>query len=729
MSTPSPDNWIDEELRRVPLPEGLLARLRATGELTDEDLDESLQQVPLPPGLMARLHNVVEDDALDGQLRDVPVPEELIGELLFIPLDERLRDVVVPADLLVELKRIPPRPRRWSASRLALAASLLLMISSGYLLAMTGLLLSAYNQLPEPYAVITLGDPPVELQSEALAPVALVVDESMLPPNGESPDALAELAVPPGRPIDTRPVTAQLASWLPPDYDLYDSILPIKYGLLGQRSETEDRVPDLDTVDLPAPRGIEVPAEAGFDRQFLVRERTHPVVSLEVADRFGVVEELRRSRLPLWTQTTSFELTRTLSAAGRLPGAHRLHVEDFLAAMEFHYADARPRELAIRAAAGPSVFRADDANLLQIGVQAGPIADVHGPTHLTLAVDISDSMRWGERLSMVRDALRKFVGQLSAEDRVTLVVFNESAYTLLEDLPAGESDVLHAALDALSPGGGSNVGAGLREAAVATVSQTALAMERRHLIVFTDSLPAMRADIFAALQQLLGDLDNDGVAIDIVGDPTARQSDAGLARLAAAAGSAVLVADDAAGLHERLVERIADTSPRMAEDAALQIDLNPESVRAYRLLGHEATIAGGTVTAPVPSSMMAGESATALLEIWLHPSGPQHVADVTVTWRDPMTGEAHARQQEVRRVQFVPSFREAPLSLQAAAIAAEAAEVLRGSPFASSRSRDLSRVLQQADDVNPRLARRPSFQRFVGVLQQVERARRYVSNE
>ena len=42
MSFDSPENWIDAELRRVPLPPGFVERLRATSETTDEDIDEAL---------------------------------------------------------------------------------------------------------------------------------------------------------------------------------------------------------------------------------------------------------------------------------------------------------------------------------------------------------------------------------------------------------------------------------------------------------------------------------------------------------------------------------------------------------------------------------------------------------------------------------------------------------------------------------------------------------------
>jgi hypothetical protein len=83
-------------------------------------------------------------------------------------------------------------------------------------------------------------------------------------------------------------------------------------------------------------------------------------------------------------------------------------------------------------------------------------------------------------------------------------------------------------------------------------------------------------------------------------------------------------------------------------------------------------------------------------------------------------------RQEIHRSQFKQSWREAALPLQAAVIAAEAAEVLRQSPFAEVRNRDLRDVLAMAEEVNPLLAKRTSFQRFVQVLQQAEAARRGV---
>ncbi|MCA9267519.1 MAG: DUF3520 domain-containing protein, partial [Planctomycetales bacterium] len=200
---------------------------------------------------------------------------------------------------------------------------------------------------------------------------------------------------------------------------------------------------------------------------------------------------------------------------------------------------------------------------------------------------------------------------------------------------------------------------------------------------------------------------------------------ASLAPLAETLGARLVQSDDPQRILTTLASAIIGGSPVLAEDATLRVKFNPQSVRAYRLLGHEATTLGGMAPAEIESTLLAGQSATALFEVWLTDSGPADVADVEVQWRTP-GGDAQRRRQEVRRVQFVPSFREAPLALQAATIVAEGAEVLRLSPFAEGRDLDLDAVLALAEEVNPRLQQRDAFVQLVELFERAKMAGRPV---
>jgi hypothetical protein len=72
-------------------------------------------------------------------------------------------------------------------------------------------------------------------------------------------------------------------------------------------------------------------------------------------------------------------------------------------------------------------------------------------------------------------------------------------------------------------------------------------------------------------------------------------------------------------------------------------------------------------------------------------------------------------------VQFANSLAESSISLQVAAVAAEAAEILRGARAASpSGEHSLERTLEVARAVHPRLRDQPEFRALVEVI---ERAR------
>ncbi|MEE3219280.1 MAG: hypothetical protein VX257_03405, partial [Planctomycetota bacterium] len=157
-------DWMDDEIRRVPLPEQLLVKLRAIATSKDKDLDEALREIAVPPGLFDRLRGITSysEECVDAEIRDVHVPAGLIANLRTIPeyadshIDADLRDVPVPIGLVDQLRRIATedtallsvssrhRRRRSNFIEVAAAVSLLLMIGTLYLTAMFRFVATAY---------------------------------------------------------------------------------------------------------------------------------------------------------------------------------------------------------------------------------------------------------------------------------------------------------------------------------------------------------------------------------------------------------------------------------------------------------------------------------------------------------------------------------------------------------------------------------------------------------
>ena len=137
----SPDPKLDARLRAVPLPEGLIQRLRQVALADDAGLDAALTEMPLPAGLLGRLRGIplAADEDLDQTLRDVAVPAGLARRLRTIPLaeddglDAALRDVPVPAGLSAPWQRRLKRQKQLvRLIQVAAAASVLLAVAGLY---------------------------------------------------------------------------------------------------------------------------------------------------------------------------------------------------------------------------------------------------------------------------------------------------------------------------------------------------------------------------------------------------------------------------------------------------------------------------------------------------------------------------------------------------------------------------------------------------------------------
>jgi len=206
--------------------------------------------------------------------------------------------------------------------------------------------------------------------------------------------------------------------------------------------------------------------------------------------------------------------------------------------------------------------------------------------------------------------------------------------------------------------------------------------------------------------------------------------DAVLSRLTAASGGEIRRAASGREIYSSLLALATSESGVIASEVKLSIRFNPQSVAAYRLLGHEANALAGLTAATTLAEFRAGDAATAMLEIWFQPGDIDDVGTAELSWVDPTTGQPQQLRQRISRLQFAPTFFEAAPSLQQAAFVAEAAELLRGSHDAlreinipAANSRGFAGLLDAARNANPRLLERPDFQHFLRLVQALEKAR------
>ncbi len=722
----------------------------------DPSLDALLADVAEPPDLAERIKVrlapmmqqdlAVEgsDEWLDARLRQVAVPETLAMRLVEIPadewLDQQIARVAAPIELPSNLRLVTPRQRlgrvaRWLANS-AVAATLFVAITA---ILGSGIVSFIAADFPRPDTsgeMIVMYDGPLSLDSDsnttpnsASVVVAAESDDRKEYPVATNAHSarFAGLSID-DPPAGRDPAPREVESWTQLVHaglrPLDDAVL-MRYGLLGSPQYTDDRLPELDAPLRPRSAGIEPPLVRGYDREFFQKHRVFPPISPARSPK------LASFAVPLVTESDVFARIDQALAEGRRIPTSELRVEDFLAAMNYRLPPAELGSVAIRTAAGPAPFTAN-AGLLQVSVQTGELASRPQPaTHLVLAIDLSQSMQWLGRVEMVRQAIDRLLDRMGPDDRLTLVVFNDQVLHRVELATAADAPAIRGLLANLDPRGGTNLSAGLQQAASLAMLDPTEGHTVKRLVLITDSQPYLSPATEDRMRTLLVDAREAGVRLDVLDLSDGGSVDPVLLDWAQNLDGDVQPIESTRQLAWSLAEALAGTSPVIATDAKLTLHFDPKTVAAYRLVGHAANPLADAMPVAVETELAAGEAATSLVELWFRDdaasSEQDNVGRADLTWRDA-SGQTHKVTQRISRLQFAPTLDQSPLSLQQAAIAAEVGQTLLGTRDALREvnqrpvnTRGLAGVLDMAARVHLQVRQRPDFQQLLDITGRLEK--------
>jgi hypothetical protein len=687
---PQSDASIDSELRNVPVPDGLLERLARISILTDEELDQALRDVPLPRSLLRRLRR----------------PED-------------------------------PGARRFQLQRLVLAASLLMALWLIYTMAIAGFMV-AMSETPDP-------PPPVSAPAKTVDEKALPSPSScglrLQPPQSPPSEERKELAAfdpaegpPEGRasfprkrepsPLDQLEELLSGSGAQAP-IDLLSDVNMARWKDIQASHTGFEALPELKKAANWMRRGVDVPRSPGYNVAVLSRWGVHPFVMP------GLDSQLQVSQVPLAADSSSYELTRRCLEEGELPRPDLVHTEDFLAAMDYHFPRPTAAAVGLCAFGGPTPFRTDGRQLLGFGVQGRAAARTQRPPLcVTLAVDLPAGMEDG-RLEMIGRAIDGFLGQFGDADRLSLVGFHEDSRVVFEDLRAANREQIARILHGLRPQRFTNLGAGLGQAYAVAQRAAKSGAAGNRVVLLTDGLAGLDRSATYRIERHLSEAATEGVHLDVIdlGQENSSGVDAALPRFAKAGGGSLHRAANANQLYCALLEILTGQPQTVAREVRLRIVFNPKAVAAYRLVGHEAREFAGLRAARLDADFLAEQSAVALYEVLLLPSQEAEIARAELTWHEPQRGDAQSAAITFRGEQFAPSWSQSPVCLQAVALAAEAAEVLRGVPevYAAPplvhprpRSGQLSRVLRVANELDSRFRDNATVMDFLDMLTRAE---------
>jgi Ca-activated chloride channel family protein len=384
--------------------------------------------------------------------------------------------------------------------------------------------------------------------------------------------------------------------------------------------------------------------------------------------------------------TASYAIARRAVEAGAPPNPSTVRVEEWVNAFDQGYPAPLEDTFSITADGGPTPFTEPDEVLLRVGLKARDVRDRSRPdAALTFVIDTSGSMAQQDRLEIVKGSLRLLVHGLTQRDTVAIVTFGNDARVVLPPTRASRQDVIVGAIQELSPGGSTNLEAGLRLGyGLARESLTENGIDR--VILASDGVANVG---LTDPDQILGQIKRDAVAgIELVsvGVGMGDYNDKLLERLADQGDGFYAYVNGPDEAHRLFTEDLTGSLQAVALDARAQVEFDADHVTAYRLVGYEdraiadQDFRNDHVQA---GAIGAGHAVTVLYALRLREGlgGNDRLATVRLRWSDPERGGPSELARDVHAADLARSFRDTGPNVRLDAIVAATAEVLRGSPW------------------------------------------------
>ena len=330
---------------------------------------------------------------------------------------------------------------------------------------------------------------------------------------------------------------------------------------------------------------------------------------------------LETSRAPLSTfsidvDTASYANVRRYLNDGMLPPKDAVRIEELVNYFEYDYPQPIgdvPFSVTTEAATAPWNAK---HKIVSIGLQGKKVSlDNVPPSNLVFLLDVSGSMNDARKLPLLKDALRILVNQLTAKDRVAIVVYAGSSGLVLPSTN-NRSDILNA-LNNLNAGGSTNGGEGI-QLAYNIAQENFIKNGNNRVILATDGDFNVGLSSDDELVRMIEQKRQSGISLSVLGFGTGNTNDSMMEKLADLGNGNYSYIDSQDEALKSLGSQVAGTLFTIAKDVKIQVEFNPAKVAGYRLIGYENRLLANkdfNDDKKDAGEIGAGHSITALYEI------------------------------------------------------------------------------------------------------------------
>ncbi|MBM4118995.1 DUF3520 domain-containing protein, partial [bacterium] len=471
--------------------------------------------------------------------------------------------------------------------------------------------------------------------------------------------------------------------------------------LIAGREDVDDEVRALRRRRCWIPPDYRNPNGEPFDAMYFRDYGTNP---------FIVTEEDALSTFAVDVDNASYTLVRRYLDEGQLPPPEAVRVEEFVNFFDPGYGRVRKGDFALHADGAPAPY-GRGYHLLRLGLQARTIDDdERRPANLVFVIDTSGSMDRENRLGLVKHALAMLLQELEPSDRVGIIEYGSEGRIVLAPTSLEDRRTIERAIERLHPNGSTNAEEGL-DLGYTMASRIYDARAINRLILCSDGVANTgETDAERILDKVRYQSDR-GIHLSTIGFGMGNYNDVLMETLADKGDGNYYYVDRIEEAQRVFRENLTGTLQTLARDAKIQVEFDPEQVARWRLIGYEnrdvadRDFRNDAVDA---GEIGAGHRVVALYEIKLSGEAERSVdgrADRNQPLglgvlrfryekpeQDRRAGEVVELERRLTTADLSVELSRAAARLRLAALAAEFAEILRGSYWArDSRLADLVR--------------------------------------
>src|SRR5688572_4065143 len=301
-----------------------------------------------------------------------------------------------------------------------------------------------------------------------------------------------------------------------------------------------------------------------------------------------LVTEQPVSTFSIDVDTGAYANVRRFLNGGQLPPQDAVRVEEMINYFDYRYAPPASRDVPFRVATevAPAPWN-PQALLMKIGIKGFEVAAAERPpANLVFLIDVSGSMQSPDKLPLLKNAFRLLTDQLTARDRVSMVVYAGNSGVVLEPTAGDQKHKIREAIDRLEAGGSTNGAEGIERAyELAKAAHIPRGINR--VVLATDGDFNVGVVNFDALVDMAERHRESGTALTTLGFGSGNYNDKLLEQLADAGNGNYAYIDSLGEARKVLVAELSSTLFTIAKDVKIQVEFNPAQVAEYRLVGYE----------------------------------------------------------------------------------------------------------------------------------------------